>query len=57
MRIFISLEYVMGIYGLTLLVTLFVVVVILGIRLASKERIKPSTANIEPYVKTEEVTL
>jgi hypothetical protein len=54
METFNAFKYVLEIYGLTFLVTLFVVVVILGIRWASKDRIKSSTASIELLMKREE---
>lgn len=53
METFNALKYALEIYGLTFLVTLFVVVVILGIRWASKDRIKSSKASIELLVKRE----
>ena len=55
MGTFNALKFVLEIYGLTFLVTLFVVVVILGIRWASKDRIKSSTVSIELLVKREGV--
>jgi len=45
MEIIRALEYVMGIYGLSLLVTLFVWVVIVTIRWASSERVSSHPTN------------
>jgi hypothetical protein len=46
-----ALKYVMGIYGLTFLVTLFVVGAIIGIRWASSGHIELSTVSIRQYAK------
>ena len=43
-----ALEYVMGIYGLSVVVTLFVWLVIVAIRWASSERLASRPSNTKP---------
>jgi hypothetical protein len=43
-----ALEYVMGIYGLSVAVTLLVWLVIVAIRWLSRERVSPSRASSKP---------
>lgn len=50
-----ALIYVMGIYVLTLVVALFVVVAIVAIRWATGERVKTAPATGKQGVKTGEV--